>query len=82
MDDRVCNEKHRAIDTELKRHTAWLGEHEKKIDHLERSDAVNTTQIENLTAAIGSQTKAIWGLVGTVLVTLLGFFVWYVQTLR
>ncbi len=81
MDEKLCNERHKAIEGELHRHSSWLGDHEKKIDKLERSDATNTTQIENLTKAIGSQTKAIWAFAGTVFAALLGFFIWYVQNL-
>lgn len=71
----ACTEKHKRVDDELYRHSKWLGEHEKKIDTLEKSDASNTTQIDNLTKAIGSQTKAIWGLVTAVLLMLLGYFI-------
>lgn len=79
MEEALCKERHKAIDTELTRHSNWLNEHEKKIDRLDRSDAANTTALENLCKQIGGQTKAIWGLVSAVLMMLLGFFVWYVQ---
>lgn len=79
MEDLLCKEKHKTIDTELTRHSNWLNEHEKKIDRLDRSDAVNTTALENLCKQIGGQTKAIWGLVSSILMILLGFFIWYVQ---
>jgi hypothetical protein len=77
----LCTEKHRALDDKIARHEKWIGEHETKIDHLERSDAANTTQIDNLTKAIGSQTKAIWGLVSSIVVMLAGFLLWYIQSL-
>ncbi|MDD5016553.1 MAG: hypothetical protein PHO15_00460 [Eubacteriales bacterium] len=79
LDEKLCQEKHRRIDDELSRQNSWIGDHERKIDCLQRSDASNTTQIANLTKAIGSQTKAIWGLVTSVGLLLLGFFIWYVQ---
>lgn len=79
MEDALCKEKHRSIDTELKRQSDWINEHEKKIDTLVRSDAVNTTALENLCKQIGGQTKAIWGLVSSILMMLTGFFLWYVQ---
>jgi tetrahydromethanopterin S-methyltransferase subunit G len=75
----ICSEKHKRVDERLDHHERWLGEHEKKIDALTTSDATNTTQIANLCRQIGSQTKAIWGLVSGILMVLIGFFVWYVQ---
>ena len=78
----LCNEKHKAIDEKFDRHEVWLSDHEKKIDRLDRSDATNTTAIENLCKQIGSQTKAIWGLVTVIMTTLLGFFIWYVQNIK
>ena len=81
MDEKVCAEKHRGIDEKIRHHESWLGEHEKKIDCLERSDATNTTEIKNLCKQISGQTKAIWGLVTTIATALFGFFVWYIQNL-
>ena len=72
--DVACKERHIRIDSRL-------SDHDHKIDKLERSDATNSTKIDNLAKAIGSQTKAIWGLVSTVLVLLGGFFIWYVQSI-
>ena len=79
--EKVCDEKHKGIDMRLDAHDRRLDKHGEEIDSLQKSDVKNSTQIDNLTNAIGSQTKAIWGLVSTVLVTLIGFFVWYIQTL-
>jgi hypothetical protein len=76
-----CIERHKSIDDKIMRHERWLGEHETKIDTLVKSDAVNSTEIKNLCKSIGSQTKAIWGLVSLIAATLLGFFIWYVQSL-
>lgn len=75
----VCERTHKRVDERLDHHERWLGEHEKKIDGLEKSDATNTTEIKNLCRQIGNQTKAIWGLVSTIIATLAGFFIWYVQ---
>ncbi len=81
ISEKVCKERHKAIDEKLFRHEKWIGEHEEKLDNLERSDAKNTTQIENLTRAISSQTKAIWGLVSSIALMLIGFLIWYIQNL-
>lgn len=80
MDERLCDEKHKAIDNRIETCERRLNAHGTAIDALQKSDAANTTQIKNLTSAIAEQTRAIWGLVGTVLITLFGFFLWYVQS--
>lgn len=75
----VCEKEHTRVNERLDHHERWLGEHEKKIDTLEKSDATNTNEIKNLCNRIGSQTTAIWGLVSAILMVLVGFFIWYVQ---
>jgi len=75
----VCNEKHKRIDERLDHHDKWLGEHEEKIDRLDRSDAKNTNAIENLCSQLAGQTKAIWGLVSMVAAALISFFFYAVQ---
>jgi predicted DNA-binding protein YlxM (UPF0122 family) len=75
MDEKLCAEKHKAVDEKIKHHESWLGEHEKKLDTLEKSDATNTTQISNLVKAMSSQTKAIWGLVASILAMLIGYVI-------
>lgn len=83
----LCEKEHKSVKEKLDHHENWLGEHEKKIDALEKSDATNTNEIKNLctgldkqSQAINSQTKAIWGLVLSIISVLAGFFIWYVQT--
>ena len=61
-----CDTKHVRVDEKLEHHEGWLKEHEKKIDSLKESDAVNTTKIDNLCGQLSGLTKAIWGLVCTV----------------
>jgi hypothetical protein len=75
----ICKKEHERVDERLNHHERWLGEHEEKIDALTRSDAANTNEIKNLCNRIGSQTTAIWGLVASIFMVLVGFFIWYVQ---
>ncbi len=82
MEEKVCNSTHKRVDEILTGHENWLADHERKIDRLDRSDAVNTTALENLCKQLGGQTKAIWGLVSLVAAALLGFFMWYIQNLK
>lgn len=77
----LCEKEHKTVNDKLAHHETWLGEHEKKIDTLEKSDATNTNEIGHLCKQIGSQTKAIWGLVVSILSVLIGFFIWYIQSL-
>jgi hypothetical protein len=80
MEQKQCDERHKSVDEKLIRHEKWLGEHETKIDVLTKSDATNTTKIDNLCSQIAGLTKSIWGLVISLLSVLVGFFIWYVQT--
>lgn len=43
--------------------------------------AVVKTNMENLVKSMNALTKALWGLCGTTLSVLIGFFVWYIQSL-
>lgn len=79
MDTALCEEKHKRVDERLNHHESWLGEHEEKIDRLDRSDAAKTEAIDNLCKQIGGQTKAIWGLVSIVATGLIGFFFYAVE---
>lgn len=81
MDEAVCQEKHKRIDEKIQHHEGWLGDHERKIDRLDRSDATNTEAIGSLCKQMGGLTKAIWGLATAIASVGVGFFVWYVQTL-
>ena len=72
IDAMTCNERHIRID-------ARLGEHDVKLDTLEKSDARNTTKIDNLCDKMANLTRAIWGLVTVVFAALLSFFIWFVQ---
>ena len=74
MEINACREKHEAVDKRLDGHDTRIGV-------LEKSDAVNSAEIKNLGKQIGSQTKAIWGLVSGIFFVMFGFLIWYVQTL-
>lgn len=80
--EKACDERHKAVDEKINRHEKWLGEHELKIDTLTKSDATNTTKIDNLCGQISGLTKAIWGLVTGIFFVLVGFVVWYIQNLK
>jgi tetrahydromethanopterin S-methyltransferase subunit B len=84
----ACESRHIQIKEKLDHHDRWLGEHEKKIDDLEKSDATNTNEIKNLCKSIDNQNKkmgnltnAIWGLVVGLFLAMVGFLFWYIQSL-
>lgn len=79
MDEELCKEKHKGIDEKFERHEKWLGEHEGKIDELCKSDATNTQAIKELCAQIASLVTTIRWLIGVVITSLIGFFVFAVQ---
>lgn len=76
-----CDMRHKRVDEKFDHHEGWLKDHEKKIDVLEKSDATNTTKIDNLCGQIASLTKSIWGLVTGIFFVLIGFVVWYIQSI-
>jgi len=59
---------------------AKLENHEKRITKLETSDAVMEERFKSICRQLEGLTKALWFLGTTIIVTLAGFFVWYVQT--
>lgn len=67
----------------LDEHKKQLEAHDHVIDQLSRADAAKDVQIQELCKRMDSLTKAIWGLVTSVAIsiftTLFSFFVWYVQ---
>ena len=79
MDEKYCNVRHKGIEKEFERHEKWIGEHEVKIDELSKSDAINTQAIKELCAQIASLVTTIRWLIGVVVTSLIGFFIFAVQ---
>jgi hypothetical protein len=55
--------------------------HEGRIVKLETSKEVTAVQFKNLCDKVDGLTKALWFLGTSILVSLAGFFVWYVQSI-
>ena len=70
----ACRERFKGIEDRLNEGDRVMTEHTTEI-------AVLKTNMSNLIKSIGGLTKALWGICGTTLATLLGFFIWYVQNL-
>lgn len=75
----LCAERHKLVDKELQDHKERLDGHDDDIKRLDRSDAMHTQEINNLTKSINAQTKAIWGLITIVATGLVGFFFFAVE---
>jgi tetrahydromethanopterin S-methyltransferase subunit G len=70
---KLCEEKHKRVDERL-------NDLEGTVETLVKNDAVNTTLISQLCKKLDGLTAAVWGLVLTLVVALLGFFFYSVQT--
>ena len=70
----ACKERFRDIEERLNEGDKVMTEHTTEI-------AVLKTNMSNLIKSLSGLTKALWGICGTTLATLLGFFIWYVQNL-
>ncbi len=70
----ACKERFRDIEERLNDGDRIMTEHTTEI-------AVLKTNMSNLIKSISGLTKALWGVCGTTLATLFGFFIWYVQSL-
>jgi len=81
MTDDICKEKHLTIDRRLLGHDVKLKEHDEDIEGLKLDVRDNKKDIGHLCKSISGQTKAIWFLVCLLATTLVGFFIWYIQSL-
>lgn len=69
-----CKEKFDMIERRLNSKSEMLDQHQTDI-------GIIKTNVDNITKSMGALTKALWGVAGTTLATLLSFFVWYIQSL-
>ncbi len=84
MATELCNEKHKAINEKIDEHEKRLDEHDQKIDRLDRSDAANSTNIDNLCSKISDLVGTIKWLIGisvsTIGAGIIGFFFYAIQS--
>ena len=69
-----CKEKFELLDKRISSKSIITNKHETDIEVLKRD-------FSHLTKSLDGLTKAIWGAVGTTFISLLGFFIWYIQKL-
>lgn len=65
---------------QLDTHKSRLDDHSKRIDELEKSGAANNVKIDNLCDKLEAQTKSINWLIGIIVSSLFGFFIYAIQT--
>lgn len=82
VDEVLCKERTASAKERLDTHERRLNNHGDRIDKLEQYQATATAQIAHLCDKINSLVKAIWWAIGLTITTLLGFFIWYVQSIR
>lgn len=78
----VLEEKHKRIDEKFELHEKRLNNHGDRIDKLEQYQSRTEVKIENLIDQIKSLVTTIKWAMGLTITTLLGFFIWYIQSLR
>ena len=76
----VCQERHKRIDERFDIHDKRLNSHSEEIDKLSVSDARNTNEIPNLCKQISDLVTTLRWLIGLLVTTLGGFFIWAIQT--
>jgi hypothetical protein len=79
VNEKICDKMHKAIDAKLIQHEKQIDEHDVKIDTLVRSDAANTIEIKNLCKQISDLVTTIKWLIGILVTSLGGFFIWVIQ---
>ena len=73
--NQTCKERFEKIEDHLEKGDSESREHGEKIVELK-------TDLSYLTKSLDGVTKALWGVAVSVAMTLLGFFIWYVQGLK
>lgn len=88
----MCDNTHKHYDQRLTKVEAQVEDHDRRLDKQEQYKASSEVQITNLCQRIddlvgvvresNKQSQHImYGVSGTVIVTLIGFVIWYIQTL-
>ena len=80
-DNDICREKHKQIDEKFESYDEKLGDHSKRIKRLENYKSANEVEIRNLVEQIKNLVATLKWMMATAFVSLLGFFIWYIQTI-
>jgi hypothetical protein len=77
---KICELNHKRVDERLDTHERRLNSHSEEIDKLSVSDARNTNEITNLCKQIGDLVTTLRWLIGLLVSTLAGFFIYAIQS--
>lgn len=79
--DVVCEEKHKYINEKLESHDMRLNNHGDRLEKLEQYKSSSEVEIRSLCEQIKSLVSTIKWSMGLLITSLVGFFIWYIQTL-
>ena len=79
--DVIYEEKHKHLSEKLEVHDRRLNNHSERIDKLEQYQSKSEVEIRNLCEQIKSLVSTIKWSMGLLITSLVGFFIWYIQTL-
>jgi len=79
--DVICDEKYKHINEKLVIQDKRLNNHSERIDKLEQYQSKSEVEIRNLCEQIKSLVSTIKWSMGLLITSLVGFFIWYIQTL-
>jgi len=81
VNEELCEEKHKNINERLNANDDRLNGHSHRLDKLEQRGASVDTKIEQLCKQIESLISTIKWAGILMITTLLGFFIWYIQSI-
>lgn len=77
----ICIDKFEAIEAHLTRIDDRLAAGDRTINRHNTDIAVLQSNVNSLIKTMNSLTKALWGVCGTTVATLIGFLLWYIKSL-
>ena len=80
-DNDICREKHKQIDEKFGTQERRLNNHSERIDKLEQFKSSTENELRNLVEQIKNLVATLKWMMATAFVSLLGFFIWYIQSI-
>ena len=77
----ICREKHKQIDEKFGTVERRINNHSDRIDKLEQFKSSTETELRNLVEQIKNLVATLKWMMATAFVSLLGFFIWYIQSI-
>ena len=77
----ICREKHKQIDEKFGTVERRINNHSDRIDKLEQFKSSTENELRNLVEQIKNLVATLKWMITTAIVSLLGFFIWYIQSI-